>query len=40
MVIWEYDIPEAAVLVDWAVVIYNIEALRSMFKGKVVVSTG
>ena len=28
MVIWEYDIPEAAALVDWAVIVYNIEALR------------
>ncbi|CCG81540.1 Protein arv1 [Taphrina deformans PYCC 5710] len=30
MVIWEYDIPEAAVLIEWVVVIYNIEATRSM----------
>lgn len=30
MVIWSYDIPEAAGLVDWAVVVYNTEALKSM----------
>lgn len=29
MVIWEYDIPEAAVLIDWVVIVYNIESLKS-----------
>lgn len=29
MVIWSYDIPEAAGLVDCVVLVYNTEALRS-----------
>lgn len=28
MVIWQYDIPESAALVDWVVIVYNTEALN------------
>lgn len=33
MVIWEYDVPEAAGLVDWTVIVYNVEALRGKVSG-------